>query len=86
MHKLHNLNSDLHEPSPPTTGQPKIESKFGPDTHYMLEPDAKMGRQERQAKVLTLHSKGYSQSEIANLLNINQYTVNRDIDDVRKKA
>ena len=33
-----------------------------------------------------MHSKGYSQSEIANLLNINQSTVSRDLNDVRKKA
>jgi transcriptional regulator len=86
MHKLHNSNSDLHKPSPLATEQPRIESKFGPDTRSMLEPDTKIGRQERQAKVLTLHSKGYSQPEIANLLNINQSTVSRDLDDVRKRA
>lgn len=80
------MTSDLHASSPQTTEQPKIESKFGPDTHSMLEPDTKIGRQERRAKVLTLHSKGYSQSEIANLLSINQSTVSRDLDDGRKKA
>lgn len=39
MHKLHNSNSDLHEPSTLATEQPKIESKFRPDNQSMLEPD-----------------------------------------------
>lgn len=80
------MNSDLHASSPQTTEQPKIESKFGPHIESAIRPDSKIGRQERQAKVLTLHSKGYSQSEIANLLSINQSTVSRDLNDVRKEA
>lgn len=47
MHKLHNSNSDLHEPSRLGTEKPKIESKFGPDTQSMLELDSKIGHQER---------------------------------------
>jgi hypothetical protein len=34
--------------------QPKIESKFGPDIQSMLEPDSKIGRQERQAKSINI--------------------------------
>jgi len=37
-------------------------------------------------KVLTLHSKGFSQSEIAKKLNVNQSTVSRDLDEIRRKA
>ncbi len=69
------MNSDLHASSPQTTEQPKIKSRFGPHIESTIQPDSKIGRQERQAKVLTLHSKGYSQPEIANLLSINQSTV-----------
>jgi transcriptional regulator len=35
---------------------------------------------------LTLHSKGFSQSEIAKKLNVNQSTVSRDVDEIRRKA
>ena len=36
--------------------------------------------------MLTYHSKGISQSEIAKKLNLNQSTVSRDLDEIRKKA
>jgi transcriptional regulator len=42
--------------------------------------------QDRLAKVLMFHSRGYSQSEIARKLNVNQSTVSRDIGELRKKA
>ena len=42
--------------------------------------------QDRQAKVLMLHSKGFSQSEIAQQLNVNQSTISRDLAEIRKKA
>jgi len=42
--------------------------------------------QDRLARVLTLHSKGYSQSEIARKLNVNQSTVSRDLTEIKKKA
>lgn len=42
--------------------------------------------QDRLAKVLMLHSKGYSQSEIARKLNVNQSTVSRDLAEIRTKA
>ncbi|HVE37980.1 MAG TPA: HTH domain-containing protein, partial [Nitrososphaeraceae archaeon] len=32
------------------------------------------------------HSKGYSQSEIASKLKVNQSTINRDLTELRKKA
>jgi len=35
--------------------------------------------QDRVAKVLMYHSKGYSQSEIARELNVNQSTISRDL-------
>jgi transcriptional regulator len=42
--------------------------------------------QDRLAKVLIFHSKGYSQSEIANKLNVNQSTVSRDLTEIKNKA
>ena len=42
--------------------------------------------QDRLAKVLMFHSKGYSQSEIARKLNVNQSTVSRDLSEIRNKA
>ena len=42
--------------------------------------------QDRLSKVLMCHSKGYSQSEIARKLNVNQSTVSRDISDLKKKV
>jgi transcriptional regulator len=42
--------------------------------------------QDRLAKVLMFHSKGYSQSEIAHKLNVNQSTVSRNLGEIRNKA
>lgn len=42
--------------------------------------------QDRLAKVLMFHSKGYSQLEIARKLNVNQSTVSRDLTEIRNKA
>ena len=39
---------------------------------------------DRLAKVLMLYSQGYSQSEIAQKLKVNQSTVSRDLDDIKK--
>ena len=36
--------------------------------------------------MLQYHSKGYSQSEIAHKLNVNQSTISRDLNELRKKA
>jgi predicted DNA-binding protein (UPF0251 family) len=36
--------------------------------------------------VLLYLSKGFTQSEIANKLNVNQSTVSRDLEEIRKKA
>ncbi|MGE5685327.1 MAG: hypothetical protein ACM3ZS_09330 [Nitrososphaerota archaeon] len=43
-------------------------------------------RQDGLTKVLTLQSKGYSQSEIARQLNVNQSTICRDMAEIKKKA
>jgi transcriptional regulator len=75
----------MHEPSPQKIEQVKIESDIGPDIESTIQP-VNISHQERLAKVLTLHSKGYTQAEIAILLNVNQATVSRDLNEIRKKA
>jgi transcriptional regulator len=50
------------------------------------EQEEDIEQQDRQAKILTLHSKGFSQSEIAEKLNVNQSTVSRDLSQIRNKA
>jgi len=54
------------------------------DTHQFSDDD--IGHQDRLAKVLLYHSKGFSQSEIARKLDVNQSTISRDLEEIRKKA
>jgi transcriptional regulator len=56
------------------------------DLEESVVPKADIEHQDRLVKVLTLHSKGFSQSEIAKKLNVNQSTVSRDLDEIRRKA
>jgi transcriptional regulator len=56
------------------------------DLEETVVPKADIEHQDRIVKVLTLHSKGSSQSEIAKKLNVNQSTVSRDLDEIRRKA
>jgi transcriptional regulator len=64
--------------------KPSLLRKSEKDTTRSSEEDIE--HQDRLAKVLTLHSKGFSQSEIARKLNMNQSTVSRDLEEIRKKA
>lgn len=75
---MHKLKVGMHKPSP-------ILRKLERNTSNTLEDDDPE-HQDRLAKVLMFHSKGYSQSEIASKLNINQSTVSRDLTQLRKKA
>ena len=68
----------MHKPSP-------ILRKLDRATVNTFENED-LEHQDRMAKVLMFHSKGYSQSEIARKLNVNQSTVSRDIAELRKKA
>jgi DNA-binding transcriptional regulator LsrR (DeoR family) len=68
----------MHKPSP-------VLRKLERGTSNTIENED-LERQDRLSKVLMLHSRGYSQSEIARKLNVNQYTVSRDIAELRKKA
>jgi transcriptional regulator len=74
---MHNLKGTMHKSSLLRTE--KHES-------FPIEIDDDIQHQDRLAKVLTYHSKGISQSEIAKKLNVNQSTVSRDLDEIRKKA
>ena len=75
---MHKLTSDVHKPSP-------ILRKLDKKVSDSFENED-LGHQDRLAEVLLYHSKGYSQSEIAQKLNVNQSTVSRDLADIRKKA
>lgn len=74
---MHNLKSSMHKPSLLRNGE-----KHSSDILEKEDPE----HQDRLAKVLMFHSKGYSQSEIARKLNVNQSTVSRDLTEIRNKA
>ena len=72
------MNTSLHAPS-----TQKIK---GREELQSIEPENSVQHDDRLAKVLLLHSKGYPQSEIATLLRVNQSTVSRDLAVIRKKT
>ena len=74
---MHNLRVSMHKPSP--------FRNLEKDSSQSFEKED-LEHQDRLAKVLLFHSKGYSQSEIANKLNVNQSTVSRDLTEIRNKA
>jgi transcriptional regulator len=78
MHILHKLNSNMHKSSLLYKGIREVEDS--------TEPEPDLQHQDRLVKVLTLHSKGFSQLEIARKLDVNQSTVSRDLNEIRKKA
>jgi len=55
--------------------KPSLIGKKEKDTVPIIED---VEHQDRLAKVLLYHSKGFTQSEIARKLNVNQSTVSRD--------
>ena len=75
---MHNLNVSMHKPS--TLGKRATEMDGPVDSKMDTE------HQNRLARILMLHSKGFSQTEIAKKLNVNQSTVSRDLDEIRSKA
>ena len=75
---MHNLNASMHKPS---VFRKRVREIDGP-----VEPKMDIEHQDRLAKVLMLHSKGFSQSEIAKKLDVNQSTVSRDLGEIRSKA
>jgi transcriptional regulator len=73
---MHELNVSMHKPS--------LLKKMGKETGQSSDEDVE--HQDRLAKVLMYHSKGFNQSEIAPKLDVNQSTVSRDLEEIRKKA
>jgi transcriptional regulator len=67
----------MHKPS-------HLRDLEGDATHVSEKEEIE--HQDRLAKVLMFHSKGFSQSEIAKKLNVHQSTVSRDLDEIRRKA
>lgn len=74
---MHNLKTSMHKPS--------LLRNIEKDSSDLIEKEDPE-HQDRLSKVLMLHSKGYSQSEIARKLNVNQSTVSRDLAEIRNKA
>jgi len=60
--------------------------KIEKDANQFLDEDEDIEHQDRLAKVLIYHSKGFTQSEIASKLNVNQSTISRDLEEIRRKA
>ena len=75
---MHNLNSTVHKPS-------SLVRKMQNDNASAYDKED-LEHHNRLSKVLMFHSKGYSQSEIAQKLNVNQSTVSRDLAEIRKKT
>ena len=75
---MHKLNVSMHKTS--------VLRKKEDDTNHSSDSDQDIEHQDRLAKVLMYHSKGFSQSEIAHKLSVNQSTVSRDLEEIRKKA
>lgn len=71
------MNSAVHKPS-------SLVRKMQNDTRPHDKEDFE--HQNRLNMVLMFHSKGYSQSEIARKLTVNQSTVSRDLVEIRKKT
>jgi transcriptional regulator len=66
--------------------KPSLLRKKEDNTNQSSDSDQDVEHQDRLAKVLMYHSKGFNQSEIAHKLNVNQSTVSRDLEEIRKKA
>lgn len=73
---MHKLNMNMHKSSSLITKKERDRAPFIEDVEH----------QDRLAKVLLYHSKGFTQSEIARKLNVNQSTVSRDLIEIKKKA
>ena len=73
---MHKLNMNMHKSSSLITKKERDDYPFIEDAE----------RQDRLAKVLLYHSKGFTRSEITRKLNVNQSTVSRDLIEIKKKA
>lgn len=73
---MHKLNISMHKSS--------LLNKNQKDANQFVDDGVE--HQDRLAKVLIYHSKGFTQSEIASKLDVNQSTISRDLDEKRKKA
>lgn len=75
---MHKLNVNMHKSS--------LIGKSEKTVEHTVEPKVDIEHQNRLAKVLTLHSKGFSQSEIAKKINVNQSTISRDLCEIKTKS
>ena len=66
----------------PTLKDLRLRERFPSST----ESEQDIEQENRLAQVLKLHSKGHPQSEISKLLNVNQSTVSRDLNEIRNRS
>lgn len=80
------MNSSLHKkPTLSSGASSKANSKYDPDPH---QPDSLsiIDVENRLAKIISLLSKGLTQSEIAQEIGVDQSTISRDLQYLRQEA
>lgn len=85
---MHKMNSSLHKkPTLSSGASSKANSKYDPDPHL---PDSlsiiDVEKENRLAKIISLLSKGLTQSEIAQEIGVDQSTISRDLQYLRQEA
>jgi transcriptional regulator len=86
---LHKMNTHMHN-----NNSNFVNKKKDSDDNYDFrqnklsdsKKDLELEKEERLAQILSLHTKGLTQKEIAEKLDINQSTVSRDLNYIRQNA
>src|SRR5919108_5077052 len=83
MHKIQRQNSidNTYENPIESSGEQKTSSN-----NNNTQSDILLQQQNRQAKVLGLHSKGMTQAEIASVLDVDQSTISRDLKHIKEES
>jgi transcriptional regulator len=88
---LHKMNLNMHKDN---NNNNFVNKKNEDDNNYDIrqnklvdsKKDLELEKEERLAQMLSLHTKGLTQKEIAGKLDINQSTVSRDLHYIRQNA
>src|SRR5215204_1846194 len=86
---LHKMNLNMHKDN-----NNYVNKKKDSDDNYDIrqnklvdsKKDLELEKEERLAQMLSLHTKGLTQKEIAEKLDLNQSTVSRDLHYIRQNA
>ena len=89
---LHKMNTHMHNDN--NSNNNFVNKKKDSDDNYDFKQnklsdskkDLELEKEERLAQMLSLHTKGLTQKEIAEKLDINQSTVSRDLNYIRQNA